>query len=225
MSVAVIADCHIGGVGGAVEPLVSQLEAMDGSTCRRLVLLGDVFQVWVAARRFETPEVRRFLDAVSGLRARGVPVTYIEGNRDFFLRGGPYADRFDAVVDEVVFEAAGRRWLAVHGDGLDPADRQYRFWRFLSKNPLSRTVAHLLPRRLAHAWIHRTERRLAATNFRHKVRIPEEALQRYAAARLAGGGLDAVLFGHYHEARHWQVAGGEARILEAWFHARQVHWL
>jgi hypothetical protein len=34
-----------------------------------------------------------------------------------------------------------------------------------------------------------------------------------------------VLFGHFHEERRWEVPGGRAWLLEAWFTGRRVEWL
>ena len=45
------------------------------------------------------------------LAAAGVAVTYVEGNRDFFLRGSYVEKEFQSVCDEEVFEAGGRRFL------------------------------------------------------------------------------------------------------------------
>ncbi len=223
MAVAVIADAHLGGPGGSVEPLLEQLEGLPGKGCERLVLLGDMFQVWVGDRRFETPGIAAFTGALRELRRRRIRVDYIEGNRDFFLGGSVYADAFDALGPEVAFEAGGERFLAVHGDGLDPSDRQYRFWRALSKSGLSRAVATHFPVALARRMIHRAERRLAGTNFKHKIRVPEKAIVEYAERRLAEG-YDTLLLGHYHDPKSWPVGGGEVRLLEAWFHARRIHW-
>lgn len=224
MTVAVIADCHIAGPGGSPEPLLEQLEELDGESCRRLVLLGDLFQVWVAGRQYETAEIRGVVDALVRLRGRGVRLDYIEGNRDFFLRGSPYEECFDSVGDELAFRVGERRYLAVHGDGLDADDRAYRFWRWLSKNRLSRACALALPAGMTRRFIHGTERRLARTNFKHKIRIPEEVILAYAERRLAEG-HDVLLLGHFHDPRHWRIANGEVRLLEAWFHSRKIHWL
>src|SRR5262249_61798983 len=114
MPVALLADAHPGGPGGAAAPLVDQLAALPAAGASRLVLLGDLFQAWVGLRRFETPEVAAVVPALRGLRERGLRVDYVEGNRDFFLRGGPYADAFDAVVHQVPLVSAGRRYLPVH---------------------------------------------------------------------------------------------------------------
>lgn len=222
--VAVVADAHLGGPGGEAAPLVAQLEEVAERGCRHLVLLGDLFQGWVGFRRFETPEIAAVAAALRRLRAAGVRVDYVEGNRDFFLGRGPYADCFDAVVQEVAFTAGGTRVLAVHGDGLDERDRQYRFWRRASKSALSRLVISNVPRPLARRLVWSTEARLAKTNLEHKRHIPRDALIRYAERRLADG-HDVVLLGHFHEERHWPVRGGLLWLLPAWFDSRRVVWL
>jgi UDP-2,3-diacylglucosamine hydrolase len=221
--VAVIADSHLSGPGGPAGPFLEQLAALPGQGCGRLVLLGDIFQAWIGSPRFETPDITAVVDALRGLRRQGLRIDYIEGNRDFYLKDSPYADAFDQVGTEVAFEAGGKRYLAVHGDGLNDQDWRYRFWRDVSKSaPVRFAVTHI-PHGLAHRMVHSTERRLSQTNFKHKARIPEEAILHYAERRLAEG-HDALLLGHFHEPRVWQVGGGEVRLLEAWFSSRQVEW-
>lgn len=224
MSVALVADSHLGGPGGDPAPLVRQLQALPERGAERLVLLGDLFQAWMGFEHYETEGVRTVVAALRALRARGVRVDYIEGNRDFFLRGSVYADAFDSVGDQVAFEVGGTRYLAVHGDGLDDRDWKYRFWRWLSKSwPARQFFAHV-PRRLARRLVSSTEARLSRTNWKHKQRIPEEVVRAYAARRLAEG-HDVLLLGHFHEERRWQVPGGRVWLLEAWFTSRRVEWL
>jgi UDP-2,3-diacylglucosamine hydrolase len=224
MPVALIADAHLSGPGGPAGPLVAQLEALPGEGCRHLVLMGDLFQAWVGFRSFETPDVVSVVSALRALRSQGVRVEYVEGNRDFFLAGSPYADAFDRVALETSFEVDGVRYLAVHGDGLNDKDWKYRFWRWLSKSPPVRFLVRSIPRGLAHRMVHSTERRLSQTNFKHRAALPEEAIRRYAERRLAEG-YDVLLLGHFHEPRIWKVQGGEVRLLDAWFRGRAVEWL
>lgn len=223
-SVAVIADAHLGGPGGEAAPLVTQLSDVARRGCRHVVLLGDLFQGWVGFRRFETPEIAAVAAALRRLRGEGVRVDYVEGNRDFFLDRGPYGDCFDAVVRELAFTAGGTRFLAVHGDGLDHRDRQYRFWRRASKSALSRLVISRTPRPLARRLVWQTEARLSRTNREHKRHIPEDVLIAYGARRLAEG-HDVLLLGHFHEERRWPVAGGMVWLLPAWFDTRRTVWL
>jgi len=224
MSVALIADAHLGGPGGPAGPLIAQLEALPGQGCRRLVLMGDLFQAWIGFRRFETEDVAAVVEALRRLRAQGVEIDYIEGNRDFFLAGSPYADAFDRVSMETAFEVAGVRYLAVHGDGLNDRDWKYLFWRRLSKSAPVRFLVRNIPRRLAHRMVHSTEKRLSRTNFKHRAAVPEAAIRRYAERRLTEG-HDVLLLGHFHEPLVWKVKGGEVRLLDAWFRSRAVEWL
>lgn len=221
MTVAVLADAHLGGPGGPAPPLVAQLAALPAEGCTRLVVLGDLFQAWVGDRKFETEEIAAAVPALRHLRRSGVHVDYIEGNRDFFLAAGPYADAFDSVGREVAFAAGGCRYLAVHGDGIDERDWQYRFWRGLSKSRLGRSAILNFPRPFARRMVASMEGHLSRTNFKHKIAIPEAAIRKYAERRLAEG-HDVLLLGHFHEARLWQVAGGEVRLLEAWFTSRRI---
>jgi UDP-2,3-diacylglucosamine hydrolase len=223
-SIALLADAHLSGPGGPAAPLVDQLAALPEAGCRRLVVMGDLFQAWVGHRRFETEDIAVVVAALRTLRRDGLRIDYIEGNRDFFLAGSPYADAFDHVAAEVAFEEGGVRYLAVHGDGLDEDDWQYRFWRRLSKSALSRYLACRIPAPLARGMVSSTERRLSRTNFKHRRRLPETAIRRYAERRLAEG-HDILLLGHFHEPRTWPVAGGEVRLLPAWFKTRTVEWL
>lgn len=224
MSVALLADAHIGGPGGSAEPLVEQLATLLARDCNRLVILGDLFQVWVGARRYETPEIRAVLGALESLAAAGVRLDYVEGNRDFFLAGSPYAGVFTTVGAELAFSVGGRRYLAVHGDGLNEKDRQYLFWRWLSKSPPSRWAMRRLPRRLAGWSVERAERELAKTNFKHKSRVPEGAILAYARRRLAEG-HDELLLGHFHEERLWRLPEGTVWLVDAWFRSRRIEWL
>ncbi|HEX9798610.1 MAG TPA: metallophosphoesterase [Thermoanaerobaculia bacterium] len=224
MAVAIVADAHVGGPGGPVGPLLAQLVEVAARRPERLVLLGDVFQVWVGYPQYETPQIRSFLGAVGVVRAAGVPVHYIEGNRDFYLAESAGATAFDSVGSELAFESGGVRYLAVHGDGLNDRDRQYLAWRWLSKSALSRLVVRSLPARAVGRFVASTERRLTGTNFKHKIRVPEEAIRRYGERRLAEG-HDVLLLGHFHQARAWRIAGGEIRLLEAWFSSRRVEWI
>ncbi len=223
MAIALIADAHLGGPGGPPEPLLAQLSELRAQGCERLILLGDMFQAWVGLPQFETAEIRAVVSALKALKAQGLRLDYIEGNRDFFLARS-YRDLFSTLGKEVAFAVDGVRYLAVHGDGLNDRDRQYLFWRWLSKSAPSRFLVGRIPHRLAQRTIHSTERRLSLTNFKHKVKIPEDAILRYAQKRFAEG-YDVLYLGHFHEPRTWKIAGGEVRLLDAWFNHHHLEWL
>jgi UDP-2,3-diacylglucosamine pyrophosphatase LpxH len=223
-AVALVADAHLGGPGGEPEPLLEQLRGLAEGGCERLLFMGDLFQAWVGFPQFEPRGLAELLPLVTTLRARGIRVDYLEGNRDVFLAGSPYAEFFDFVGDEIAFVSGDVRYLAVHGDGLDDNDVQYRLWRRATKSPPVRLLVRSLPARLARRLVDSTERKLAQTNFKHRVAIPVAAIERFAARRLQAG-HDVLLLGHFHEERRWQVPGGEVWLLPAWFRTRRLELL
>lgn len=224
MSVAVVADAHLGGPGGPAEGLSDQLLSLPQKGCCHLVILGDLFHVWVGSERFETPDIRVISQVLRRLRSDGMRIDYVEGNRDFFIGHSSYADLFDLVATESTFTVGGKRYLAVHGDRLNDADWLYRFWRSVSKSRASRFFMMHLPRFLAHRLIHSTERGLAKTNFKHRMIVPEKMILRYARSRL-GEAHDVLLLGHFHECRRWAVPGGTVWLVDAWFRSRRVEIL
>ena len=171
MPTALLADAHLAGPGGPAGPLAEQLAALPAQGCRHLVLMGDLFQSWVGFESFETADIRAVVAALRALRARGVEVEYVEGNRDFFLAGSPYADAFDRIALETSFEVGGVRYLAVHGDGLNDRDWKYRFWRWLSKSAPVRLAVRAIPAR-AGAAAGRLDRTAALADQLQAPRVP-----------------------------------------------------
>lgn len=224
MTIALIADAHLGGPGGDGRAFCDTLRSVADQGCQRLILMGDIFHVWVGYRKFETPEIRRVTPVLEDLRQQGLRLEYIEGNRDFFLAKSPWSHLFSTLGTEIAFESAGRRYLCVHGDGLNDQDRQYLFWRWLSKSALVRLFVAGLPGFVARRLMQSTEEKLARTNFKHRRRLPEEAIRGYGERRFQEG--HQVLFlGHFHEPHTWQVEGGEIRLLDAWFNDGHVEWV
>ena len=224
MAVALLADAHVGGPGGRGEDLAEELRGLDAGGCELLLVLGDLFHVWVGDLRYQTEEIGRLVAVLEEVRARGIETRYVEGNRDFFLEDSVYARCFDSVGREHAFEHGGVRYLAVHGDGLNDRDWRYRFWRAASKNAAARFAARRFPGSIARRTVASMDRRLSETNFEHKIRIPERVIREYAERRLREG-HDVLLLGHFHQPRRFTVAGGEARIVDAWFNRHRMEWL
>jgi UDP-2,3-diacylglucosamine hydrolase len=217
---AVIADSHVGGRPGDEGPFLEALETARRRGATAITLLGDIFHFFIAHRKFETPAVVRFLETARRLGEAGVPVTYIEGNRDFFLRGSYAEGAFREVCDEEQFETGGRRFLATHGDLLNDRDLSYRFWRFLSKNRLSRAAVGLVPKEAGNRFVWKVEARLYRSNFKHKSKLPEQIIRTYAARRFREG-IDVLLLGHFHKPWVDESAGGRIEILPAFVEERR----
>jgi UDP-2,3-diacylglucosamine hydrolase len=217
---AVIADSHVGRRPGDEGPFLEALAAARRRGATAITLLGDIFHFFIAHPKFETPAIARFLEASRRLKKQGVPVTYVEGNRDFFLRGSYAEGAFAEVCDEETFEAGGRRFLATHGDLLNARDHSYRFWRFLSKNRLSRAAVGFVPRQAGNRFVWNVEARLYRSNFKHKTQLPVAMIQAFAKRRFREG-VDVLLLGHFHKPWVDETAGGRVEILPAFVEERR----
>ena len=238
--VYLVADSHLGDARAPVDEFTAMLEQLPQA--RLVVLLGDVFKVWLALPKFWDAQARRLLDALHALRARGVPVWFVVGNREFFLpadgaaalaRGLP----FDAVVpDAAVLHWAGRRYGLSHGDLVNRRDRQYLRWRRIARSRPLAWLFRALPGALARRIAERLERTLASTNQEIKIAYPADELAAFAAAVVPG--LDGFFIGHFHrdETHHppGEPQGGDGgeptpdrpapvlRIVPDWFSRKQV---
>ena len=217
---AVFADCHVGRRPGDEGPFLEALERAAGRGARSISLLGDIFHFFIAHPKFETPAIASFLRTVQGLNERGVDVVYVEGNRDFFLRGSYAEPYFREVTDEETFRQGGRQFLLTHGDLINEDDLPYRFWRALSKNAISRAALNFFPAEAGNRLVWKVEARLYRSNFKHKTRLPVELIRTFARRRFAQG-IDVVLLGHFHKSWSEEIGGGRVEILPAFVDERR----
>jgi UDP-2,3-diacylglucosamine hydrolase len=221
---AVLADLHLGHAPGDLEALASSLAEVRASGAEEVVFLGDVCVALVGFARYWDSTVQQALDLILELRHAGIRVVLVEGNRDFYLDTPALARFFDQTTAAHSFSVAGRRFLLEHGDLINRHDHAYLFWRSISKSQLARTWARLLPTRLARRIVHRTEARLAQTNFTHRLDLPTTSLTT-AARRHFPSGVDVVLWGHFH--RPWSFFEGshEAHVIAGWLDGGTTVWI
>jgi UDP-2,3-diacylglucosamine hydrolase len=207
--IAILADSHLGQAPAGLSEFRRAMSQIRAGGASALYFLGDIFQYLIGDRKFSTPLIEAFLSEVREFRSPGRRVYYVEGNRDFFLRGSYLEAEFDRVSREESFQAGEKSFLMVHGDGINERDWPYRFWRFVSKNPIARASLNLVPAGAAHRFVSTMERRLADTNFKHKSRLPVEMIRSFARRRFDRG-ADVVLLGHFHES--WREEIAERRV-------------
>lgn len=193
----VIGDSHIGLGEGSEVAVNAWLDRLSAQEPRALYLNGDLFHYLIAHDTFRTTAVDRVMAKLRELRDRGIAVHFVEGNRDFFLKGSFVEAAVTDVALEYSISAGPRKYLIIHGDLINDRDWQYRFWRRASKNPVTRLGVNLIPKKIARTFVDRMERRLSGTNFKHKARVPVELMEAYGKSRSSEGFTDVVL-GHFH---------------------------
>lgn len=215
-----VADAHLTRDDPEVDAFVSFL-GTEGRRAATLCILGDLFNIWFGKSKFALHHHLKVLDALADLRARGVRLLYVEGNRDFHLRRTRAGDPFHEVTeDSLVVNHAGRRICAAHGDAINLEDRPYRAWKAFSKSAPVYGLFSLLPGAWGMSLGERLERNLSGTNLRHKARFPLQHCLAYAKKVFAEGS-EALVLGHFHEERHIPWGSGDGRqlgvyVLPAW---------
>jgi len=214
--ILVIGDSHIGLADGSEKPVVSWLERAAARRPSALYLNGDLFHYLIAHPKFYTSSVDKVFAAFKRFRDSGIPVHYVEGNRDFFLKGSFVEDSVTDVGLEYAIDAGPRRYLIVHGDMINDRDWPYRFWRRASKNPVSKFGINLIPKRTARKFVDSVEKRLASSNFKHKSTLPTALMAAYAEKRRRDGFTD-VVFGHFHQKLVMPAGGSRVTIVPPWY--------
>src|SRR6266705_1649612 len=184
-----------------------------------LYVNGDLFDFWFEYGHAIPKRFVRVLQGLGELRRRGVPVTYVGGNHDFWI--GNYLEReLDVTFTDkaVTVEIQGRRIFLAHGDGLGPGDHGYKLLKRVLRNRLARGLFR---------WIHPDvgiplATAVPRTSRRHRPRAaPAEGtlLDQLALPRLRQG-FDAVVMGHFHIPLHHRGPDGEYLILGDWVERR-----
>lgn len=203
-----IADLHLDlGASASVEPFARWVDALSSSSraTPRLLILGDLFDVWVGPAQERMPGAPRVIEALRRLFARGTAVAIVPGNRDFLLDRSFEARTGARLFGEgFVGRAAGRRILCLHGDTLCTKDLGYQRLRRVLR---SRTVSWLAPR-LPLAIGTRVATRLRRASVKAvAAKLPEEKSIQAAAVRAAAieARAEVVVCGHAHAFRDEQL--------------------
>lgn len=219
--IVLIGDSHIGLSDGNERPILAWLDRLAAAKPRALYLNGDLFHYLIAHPKFYTPSVEKVFAKFREVRDAGTAIHYVEGNRDFFLKGSFAEKSVTDVGLEYAFTAGEKRYLVVHGDMINDRDWPYRFWRFASKNAISRLGLELIPKRTAKKFVDSVEARLASSNFKHKSRLPMELLEAYGKRRGLDGYTD-VVFGHFHHKLTMPTPGATVTILPPWYETNEA---
>jgi UDP-2,3-diacylglucosamine hydrolase len=183
------------------------------SRTQQLYLLGDIFEAWAGDDDLDDAYNRRIVDALGRLRAKGVTLYWIAGNRDF-LAGERFAQASGAVLlpDPYIARIAGRTIVLTHGDAWCTDDDAYMQFRAQVRDPVWQNQFLALPLQ---------ERKKIIES----LRTGSQAAQRSKSYEIMDvnasaitelfekSGTATMIHGHTHRpARHEQPHGDDKRV-------------
>lgn len=116
-----------------------------------LVILGDLYDFWFEYRYLIPKHNLTILFKLRELTQRGVKVSYICGNHDFWLGDFMQSELgFEVAVDRLVLDSPRGKILALHGDGIAPSDYKYRLLKRVLRNRIGIALYRQLPTTLAY---------------------------------------------------------------------------
>ena len=182
-----------------------------------LVILGDLFEVWIGDDALNDPGSFASTCA-SALHSFGqnTPVFFLCGNRDFLLGDAALsASAMHRLSDPTVLEFLGQRWLLSHGDALCLDDTDYQQFRALVRS--TEWQQAFLSRPLAER--EGVARDLRARSEAHKQSVAHDpelwADVDATAARewLRQAGAATLIHGHTHRPTEHDLGGGMRRVV------------
>lgn len=216
----VVADAHLDGFNQELDRFLLFLSTLSRRSIHTLYILGDLFTLWLGSPKLRLPYQQPVLEALHTLRAQGLEIKYVEGNRDYFLAPHYLDAPFVEVASEYTHEVIGARsFYFSHGDLVNVRDTQYRRWREISRNRIIYAGFNCLPRVVAVRLARYLEQTFRGTNQQHKSTFPADLCETYAR-NVFRTGYDVIILGHFHEARQQEFLLENRRtylyILPAW---------
>lgn len=186
----------------------------------RVIILGDLFDVWPGTTPFLKKHFEPVTAALRSLSKTGHEVVYVEGNHDFRL-GRYFEEELGIRVypNEWITEFGGRRAYLAHGDLGNPDDVGYRVLRRVLRSNLLHFAVSWMPGE----WIYQVGTKTSGlSRGMEQVRMPSEdrvreIYRKTAKEILKAGNFDCVLFGHTHIPDDFKMdlGGREGRYLNS----------
>jgi UDP-2,3-diacylglucosamine hydrolase len=173
-----------------------------------LYLLGDIFEAWVGddgAPEYLQPVYRALRD----LSDRGTRILFQHGNRDF-LFGQAAAERLGmTLLPEIArLESDQGPFLALHGDQLCTADRDYQQFRSMVRDP-EWQLAFLAKPLAERAAIARQLRATSRSETANKAETITDASATAVTELMQRERVDLIIHGHTHRPALHRRQNGE----------------
>jgi UDP-2,3-diacylglucosamine hydrolase len=217
-----IADLHL--QAGDPATFKAWLRFLRKTDCDALLILGDLFEVWVGDDVLDTQDAtpdhsfaRACCDALSECAQR-MPLYVMHGNRDFLLGPSFYArTSTHPLLDPTLLDWGRHRWLLSHGDAWCLDDRDYM--RFRTEVRTAAWQQTFLARPLAEREAVGRQLRDQSEARKRDSRVPGSTIT-YADVDTATAekwvqttGAQVLVHGHTHRPAEHLLAGDRLRLV------------
>ena len=225
-SLYIVADSHLDESMAPGDEFVEMLVKLDNP--HTIVLLGDLFKIWLAPQKYWTELHYNVLTGLRKLRDRGCNVVFIVGNREMLLPR-KLDKRWEKILPfsylshgEYYLKWGNKKYGFVHGDTINYNDIKYLRWKLFTHNRLFEAFFKMLPSPFARWIAVRLEKLLSETNKKYKVYFPEKEINEFAESVLDK--VDQFFVGHFHIEREIKLKGksGILAIVPDWLSKRQI---
>jgi UDP-2,3-diacylglucosamine hydrolase len=201
-----------------------------------LVLVGDVFDLFVGDKSVFLETYHEFLSALGEAGRRGVRIHYIEGNHDFLIeRAFQGLPGLEVHPHDVSVEHGGKKFFFAHGDTVDRGDYGYRLLRGFFRSPAMKLLVAAVPG----SWLEKIGNESSYRSRGRKPVLPAQlpperrerlrALYRDFSAEKIAEGYDFVVMGHCHDLdeKILEVAGRSGQYVNVGYprvHGSYLAW-
>ncbi|NLS11433.1 UDP-2,3-diacylglucosamine diphosphatase [Vibrio sp. SM6] len=169
-------------------------EAIDADA---LYILGDLFEFWTGDDD-PTPFASQIRQALHALTTHGVPVYFIQGNRDFLL-GETFCQQTGVILlpDVTEIDLYGQRAVILHGDTLCTDDERYQAFRRKVHQPWLQWLFKRLPWRLRTRIVSKVQHDIRDDKQTKSMTIMDVNAQEVATV-MAQHHVNLMIHGHTH---------------------------
>ena len=212
-TVDLISDLHL----QAAEPATFQAwrDHMVSTTADAVLILGDLFEVWVGDDAAEADPFLQSCAQVLRQTAQRLHLAFMPGNRDFLV--GPAflsGCGVHAMSDPFLLEWGAQRILLSHGDALCLDDKAYQVFRQQVRHTDWQTqfLAKPFHERLALA----RAMRVQSESQKHNGAVYADADALMALNWLHAAGADRLVHGHTHRPADHPLGKGLRHVMSDW---------
>ena len=164
---------------------------------KSIFFVGDLFDFWFEYK-YVIPKAHFIvLHSLAKLREKGIDITYLAGNHDFWL--GSFLKQelgIDTYQDTWEGEIDGKNFFLFHGDGVAKRDVGYRFMKRIFRSKLTIWLYRLLHPDFGIPLAHKVSG--TSRNYTKTINLKDEKDYLDFAREKFKNGHDFVLMGHRH---------------------------